>query len=165
MAIVTVTYLQMLSREAVRSRPCPDPHLEIRETTIKQWQFNRFLYMLVGGDWGWVDKLIWDDAEWKAYAEADSLRTFALYYDGSPAGYFELNSEIDRQVEIAYFGLAPKFIGKGMGGYLLSCALLTAWETNPDRVWVHTCSKDHPAALVNYQARGLQIYKVEHIPL
>lgn len=165
MAIVTVTHLQMLSADAIRSRPCPDPRLTIQETSVKQWQFNRFLYQLVGGDWGWVDKLVWSEAQWKAYAEADSLRTWVLYYDGSPAGYFELNFGVPGEVQIAYFGLAPKFIGNNMGGYLLSCALLTAWETKPSRVWVHTCSKDHPAALPNYQARGLQIYKVEHIPL
>jgi hypothetical protein len=28
-------------------------------------------------------------------------------------------------------------------------------------VWVHTCNRDHPQALANYQARGMVIYKVE----
>jgi hypothetical protein len=32
----------------------------------------------------------------------------------------------------------------------------------PSRVWVHTCTLDHPGALANYQARGFAIYKVEH---
>ena len=31
----------------------------------------------------------------------------------------------------------------------------------PRRVWVHTCDLDHPNALVNYQARGFSVYKVE----
>ena len=29
------------------------------------------------------------------------------------------------------------------------------------RVWVHTCSLDHPHALANYQARGFRIFRVE----
>jgi hypothetical protein len=33
------------------------------------------------------------------------------------AGHFELNTDSEFNVEIAYFGLAPKFIGKGFGGY------------------------------------------------
>ena len=29
------------------------------------------------------------------------------------------------------------------------------------RVWVHTCTLDGPAALANYQARGLVVYAEE----
>lgn len=29
------------------------------------------------------------------------------------------------------------------------------------RVWVHTCTLDHPAALANYRARGLVPFRVE----
>lgn len=165
MAIVTVTYLQMSSRDQLRPRDCPDPRFTVQEATVKQWHYNRFLYVLVGTPWDWSDKLVWSDEDWKHYAERDTLRTFVAYYDGSPAGYFELNFNVPGDVEIAYFGLAPKFIGKGFGGYLLTRALEIAWETKPARVWLHTCSKDHPAALANYQGRGLMIYKVEHIPV
>lgn len=63
-------------------------------------------------------------------------------------------------MEIAIFGLAPKFIGRGLGGVLLTSALEEAWRTQPARVWLHTCSLDHPAALPNYKARGLTIYQV-----
>ena len=61
-----------------------------------------------------------------------------------------------------YFGLGVRFIGKGMGGYLLSQANEKAWLLeNTQRVWVHTCSLDHPSALKNYQARGFSIFKTE----
>ena len=61
-----------------------------------------------------------------------------------------------------YFGLGVRFIGKGMGGYLLSQAIEKAWSLeNTQRVWVHTCSLDHPSALKNYQARGFSIFKTE----
>ena len=34
---------------------------------------------------------------------------------------------------------------------------------NPKRVWVHTCTLDHPNALRNYIARGMNILKKENI--
>ena len=61
--------------------------------------------------------------------------------------------------EIAYFGLLPKFIGKGLGGGFLSYAVEKAWEFKKKRIWVHTCNYDHPNALKNYKARGFEIYK------
>jgi GNAT superfamily N-acetyltransferase len=161
MPIVTITYLEMFNAGDVRPRPCPDPRFRVMEATVKQWRFNRFLYSLVGGDWHWVDKLKWSDDQWRAYAESDSLRTFPAYYDGSPAGYFELRRDEDANVEIAYFGLSAPFIGKGLGGHLLTVALETAWTLSPGRVWVHTCSLDHPSALANYKARGMLVYHEE----
>ena len=80
------------------------------------------------------------------------------YLRGTPAGYFELDDQ-DGDVEIAYFGLLPQFLGKGLGGGFLTAAVEKAWEMGAARVWVHTCSLDHPNALKNYQARGFQIYR------
>jgi GNAT superfamily N-acetyltransferase len=57
-------------------------------------------------------------------------------------------------VEIAYFGLLPDFIGRGWGKYLLTRAAGAAWSLNPTRIWLHTCTLDHPAALPNYIKRG-----------
>src|SRR5437867_1586360 len=91
------------------------------------------------------------------------LRTFGAYYDASLAGYYELRRDDRDGVEIAYFGLLPKFIGRGFGGALLTSAIEEAWRASPSitRVWVHTCTCDHPHALANYQARGMVIYKRE----
>jgi GNAT superfamily N-acetyltransferase len=61
--------------------------------------------------------------------------------------------------------LLPEFIGRGLGGALLTSAIEEAWFRRdgiaPRRVWVHTCNRDHPQALTNYQARGMIVYKVE----
>jgi GNAT superfamily N-acetyltransferase len=79
--------------------------------------------------------------------------------NGSPAGYFELARGDDDEVQIAYFGLTPPFIGRGLGGVLLTQAIREAWHWDATRVWVHTCNLDHPGALANYQARGMRIYR------
>jgi len=76
---------------------------------------------------------------------------------GTPAGYFELERDGDA-VEIVSFGLLPAFIGRGLGKRLLDAAARRAWALGPQRVWVHTCSLDGPAALANYRGRGFEIY-------
>jgi len=80
---------------------------------------------------------------------------------GSPAGYFELERHSDGSVEVAYFGLLPEFIGRGLGKHLLTVAVETAWSLDARRVWLHTCTLDDPAALPNYQARGFRPFKEE----
>jgi GNAT superfamily N-acetyltransferase len=59
---------------------------------------------------------------------------------------------------LSYFGLLPPFLGQGIGGALLTAAIERAWAMDARRVWVHTCTLDHPAALRNYQARGFRLY-------
>jgi GNAT superfamily N-acetyltransferase len=161
MPAVTTTYLEMRSRDELRPKRCGDERFWIGEATVPQWQFNRFLYLAVGGIWSWTDKSVWTEEQWREYVESPRLRTFAAYSDGAPAGYYELHHDDENGVEIAYFGLLPAFIGRGLGGPLLTNALEQAWQMNPARVWVHTCTLDHPGALANYQARGMKIYKVE----
>jgi GNAT superfamily N-acetyltransferase len=158
---VTTFYLQMLSPSEHREARCEDPRFQIMEAKVRQWPFNKFLYVLVGAQWAWRDKLSWTDAQWAAWAESEDLRTWVGYYDGSPAGYFELHRQPEANVELAYFGLAPSFIGRGLGRALLSAAIDEAWKMSPRRIWVHTCTLDHPNALQNYQARGFSLYNTE----
>lgn len=161
---VTIWYLAMSKPEEHKKKPLVHPDFTLRECAEKQYEFNRFLYQFVGRHWQWTDKLSWSDQAWQTYVERDQLRTWVLYKEGSPAGYFELEKDEDNCVELAYFGLAKDFIGLGLGGGFLSAAIDEAWKWGAERVQVNTCSKDHPSALANYQARGFQIYeeKVSH---
>jgi GNAT superfamily N-acetyltransferase len=121
---------------------------------------NRFLYAAVGGDWYWIDRLTWTHAQWQSYLDRNDLETWVAYVRGAPAGYFELEAQAEGNVEIAYFGLLAQFIGQGLGGALLTAAIERAWEMGARRVWVHTCSLDHPSALPAYQARGFRVFDV-----
>ena len=78
------------------------------------------------------------------------------------AGYFELifNQET-REAEIAYFGILKDYFGKKLGGYLLSEAIKLSFNIGYTRIWVHTCSLDHKNALLNYQSRGMKVFKSE----
>jgi GNAT superfamily N-acetyltransferase len=155
---ITTTYLQMTGATELKSRRSPDSRFIVREATERQWQLNRSLYFLVGERWAWIDKQQWSNEQWQSYVAPDSLRTFVALFDGPVAGYYELCRDEQQAVEIAYFGLAPDFIGRGLGGALLTDALERAWAWGAQRVWVNTCTLDHPAALENYQARGMRIY-------
>jgi GNAT superfamily N-acetyltransferase len=157
---IATTYLEMTAQSQLRPAESSDPRFRVTEASFKQWEFNRFLYGLVGEPWAWRDKLSWSDERWRSYAESEAISTFVGYFDGSPAGYFELSLQ-EQEVELAYFGLAPRFIGRGLGGALLTRAIEEAWRFDPARVWVHTCTLDHPAALQNYLSRGMVVFKTE----
>lgn len=160
---VTTTYLEMKSPAELRPKRSGDPAFKVRQVVPPDWQLNRRLYRTVGEAWGWTDKRTWAAERWQRYVNTGSLRTFLGEHNGDLAGYFELH-HARSDVEIAYFGLLPQFIGRGLGGPLLTSAIELAWEWNAARVWVHTCSLDHPAALANYQARGFRIYKTTRSP-
>ena len=86
---------------------------------------------------------------------------WVMRWDGEPAGYFELREHDDRSVEIAYFGLLPAFLGRGWGKFLLTQATHAAWRLGPVRVWLHTSTLDHAAALPNYLKRGFRPIREE----
>ena len=161
---LVTTYLEMHSPAEFNPKRIADERFGVREEK-RNWVFNRDMYLAVGENWTWIDRRGWTDEQWKDYADVPGLRTFGAYYNGTIAGYYELlcQSEPNEDgVEIAYFGLLPEFIGRGLGGALLTSAIEKAWQTSPtpSRVWVHTCNRDHPGALANYQARGMKIYKI-----
>lgn len=154
------TYLEIKCLDDFCPSKVNDPDLRIVEMAVKQWQFNKFLYELVGSRWAWVDKLKWSDDQWIEYVGDRKLMTFVGYHDGSVAGYFEFVKR-DTEFEITYFGLVQEYIGRGLGGQLLTAAIRRGFELGASRVWLSTCSFDHPAAIPNYQARGMKIYKTE----
>lgn len=158
-----IYYLEMLSPEALRPKYVSDPEFRVLETAVSQPSFNKYLYRAVGRSWQWNDKLRWTDEQWRDYVADANLRTWVAYKVGTPAGYFELQKQEGDHIEIVYFGLMPDFIGHGLGGALLTEAITQAWNWGASRVWVHTCTLDHPGALANYQARGLTLYDVVEI--
>lgn len=155
---VTTWYLEMLALDQLRSVEPPEGEVHVERADIPSPELSRFLYTAVGGDWYWLGRLDWDYAQWLAYLDRPAVETLVLYLSGTPAGYIELEVQADDNVEIAYFGLLPAFIGRGLGGYLLSVGTARAWAQGAKRVWVHTCSLDGPTALANYKARGFVVY-------
>jgi GNAT superfamily N-acetyltransferase len=161
---VVTYYLEMTDPGQLRPSSAETGALAIRRIDPPRPELNRSLYAEVGGDWRWTDRLAWSDEEWSAYLGRPGLQTWVGYVADEPAGYFELERQDRGDVEIAYFGLLPRFIGRGLGGPLLTAATRRAWEMGASRVWLHTCTLDHPAALRNYRARGFRLYREESKP-
>ena len=164
MARVEVTTWSLEMRDAADLKPARAPAVavSIERAEVPQPELNRFLYTAVGGNWYWLGRLPWTYDRWMAWLDREEVETWVARCAGSPAGYFELERQVGGDVEIAYFGLLPQYIGKGIGGHLLTSTIQRAWALDGTRrVWVHTCSLDHPSALANYQARGLEVFEVE----
>jgi GNAT superfamily N-acetyltransferase len=163
---VTRTYLTMSSPSALVPARKPEGNLRIDRVGFCPTAFFRYLYSEVGRQYRWTDRLIWTDERIRAYLDAGDVTLYVLYVEGAPAGYFELRRHQDGSTEIAYFGLIGDFIGRGLGGWLLTGAVEAAWAGRPTRVWLHTCTLDHPNALPNYVRRGFrpvreEVYQVE----
>ena len=128
------------------------------------FQLNKFFYKQVGKNHRWIDRLSWSDEKWINYISNRNLETYIISEFDELVGFFELlyNPGLE-ETEISYFGLLEEYIGKGIGGYALSVAIKKSFEKNIRRVWLHTCTLDHPNALKNYIARGMTVFKKENI--
>lgn len=157
---VTIFYLEMHTQSELKAKTCENSSISILKCTTKQWKYNKFLYQFVGDAWQWFDKLECSDEEWQNYVEQKGLHTYVMYDNASIAGYFEL-LQTDAYVDIAYFGLSREYIGKGIGGFMLSEAIKAAWKLETPKLSVNTCTLDHPSALKNYEARGFKIVKTK----
>ena len=89
------------------------------------------------------------------------VEILVLYRNGAPAGFAELDRRQEGQIELAYFGLMPEAIGQGLGVWLLHEIIDIAWSCEPERLWLHTCTHDHPRALPLYQRAGFAPYRQE----
>ena len=169
---ITVTTWHLEQTSAGDLRPVPAPEgLDLRLVRADGIgpEFARFLYTSVGGPWHWTDRLPWTYRAWQEWLAKDGLETWVAWVSGSPAGYVQLEPHPEGLVEVAYFGLLPGFIGRGLGAHLLSHGLARAWDLadrHPARpatrrVTVHTCSLDGPAALRTYESRGFRLFRTE----
>jgi len=158
---VTTYYLEMTDPCALLPKHSAPKDFTVLRAQVPCPELNRFLYTAVGGEWYWLYRLSWTYQQWLDWLDRPAVQTWVAYVSGTPAGYFELEAQAEDNVELVYFGLLPQFTGKGLGGVLLTTAIERAWEMRATRVWVHTCTLDHPSALANYCARGFQLYHQE----
>jgi GNAT superfamily N-acetyltransferase len=158
LAKVALYHLEMTDASQLTPGRAEAADLEFRRAEIPSPELNRFLYTAVGGDWYWIDRLGWSYQEWLNWVSRPELETWVAYVKGTPAGYFELDGAAGADVELAQIGLLPDFIGNGYGGRLLTVATERVWAIGASRMWLHTCTLDHPDALKNYLARGFIMF-------
>lgn len=158
---VVVTHLEMLKPPPFGARPHLALKLALMRAERPTVSFYRYLYHTVGQQWLWYERRVMDDASLERAIQDPSAEIFVLYVGGVPAGFFELDTSVASEVELKYFGLLPDFIGQRLGGYMLEKALERAWSKEPARVWLNTCTLDHPKAMAVYQRAGFVPFKQE----
>jgi GNAT superfamily N-acetyltransferase len=157
---VTRTYLELRERPGQHSVTWP-VGVTLRREADCSVALARSLYTAVGRAYHWYDRDAWTDERLAAHLGQPNVEVWVLREADRPVGYFELAREDNVSVEIAYFGLIPSAQGKGLGRRLLEAAIAAGFGSPASRVWLHTCTLDHPAALPNYQARGFVPFRSE----
>lgn len=167
----TVTYLEMTERPTRSLRPPPRDELAIVRAVQPTVSFYRFLYDTVGADWLWVDRRLLADEALRAEIQHPSVELYVLHAAGVPAGFAEVDFRGPKdsktgvrepaEAELKYFGILPEFIGQKLGPYLLDWSIERAWSRGIQRYWLHTCTRDHPAALPMYKRAGFRPFREE----
>ena len=157
-------YLEINSIKELKTKRIPSDNFFLKEADKDKFDLNKFFYKQVGKKHRWIDRLSWTDEKWINFISNKNLETYVISESDDLIGFFELLYNPDlNETEISYFGLLEEYIGKGIGGYALSEAIKKSFEKNIKRVWLHTCTLDHPNALKNYIARGMRVFRKENI--
>ena len=159
-----VTYLEMRTPQEPTVPPSP---LALRRVEVPQPEHYRELFRLIGAPWLWFSRLIIDDAHLAAIIQHPKVELDSVIdQSGREVGMLELDFREPGECELTFVGLVPELAGQGHGRWLLAQAVRLAWREGVDRVHVHTCSLDHPAALTAYRQAGFTPYKraVERFP-
>ena len=149
-----VTHLEMTERPALRADPAGP--MDAAQGRAPGLDWFRELYRRVGEEWLWFSRVTMSDAELAAIIHSPLVEVYALVQDGSDEGLLELDFRQPGQCELVFFGVTAKLIGSGAGRFLMNRALELAWSRPVTRVWVHTCTYDHPAAMSFYQRAGFR---------
>ena len=148
-----VTTLEMRSRP----RPAPLPRSDLDLARWDRPDPARYLALFrrVGAPWLWYSRLVLPPADLLAIVHDPLVEVYAvLDRRGIEVGMLELDFRTAAACEIGYLALVPELTGRGHGRWLMALALARAWGAGIDRVWLHTCSLDHPSALAFYRAQG-----------
>jgi GNAT superfamily N-acetyltransferase len=159
-----VTYLEMRSPA---DQPVIWSPLSLHRVDVPQPEHYRDLFRLIGGPWLWFSRLTLDDAHLAEIIQHPKVELYSVRDENDrEVGMIELDFREPHECELAFIGLIPELSGKGHGRWLLAEALKRAWREGVDRVHVHTCTLDHPAALAAYRRAGFTPYRraVERFP-
>lgn len=152
-----VTYLEMV---APPSGGFGDPglvELDLVPAPDVDWYLG--LYARIGEPWLWFSRRVLSSIEVRAILGDPRVDVYVALKGGDEVGLVEFDRRVPGEVEIAFFGVLPEMTGSGIGRRMMAAALRLAFTTGPRRVWLHTCTLDHPRALAFYQAAGFTAYR------
>ncbi len=156
---VVVTCLEMFEKPALRPVKGDVAGLALKHVTKPDLAWYRDLFRAVGTDLLWFSRLRMADKTLAAIIHSPDVEVYALERNGKPEGLLELDFREDGQCELAFFGLTPALVGTAAGRMLMNAALERAFTRPISRLWVHTCTLDHPNALPFYIRSGFTPYE------
>ncbi|MEM0944500.1 MAG: GNAT family N-acetyltransferase [Pseudomonadota bacterium] len=150
----TITYLEMAAPPG-EMPPQPEGDISILRADNAPLHYFLYLYGTVGAAYAWTDWFERPHAEQLAFVEDPGTSIHTLMLEGWPAGFFMLDTRRAGLCDLAYFGLMPEAVGRGLGFWFLSRAVEAAWQQpKVEKLTVNTCTLDHPVALTLYERRG-----------
>jgi len=148
-----VTTLEMRARPPLRPMPA-SPFRLVRWDRPASDRY-RALFRRIGARWLWFSRLVMAEPALRMILDDPRVAVFAAVdRAGVEIGMLELDFREPGVCELSYVGLVPELAGNGHGDWLMAEALARAWTKGITRVWVHTCTLDHPAALGFYRRHG-----------
>jgi GNAT superfamily N-acetyltransferase len=151
------TYLEM--REKPPLRPAPsDTTWRLERLATPDLPRYRALFHRVGDEYLWAGRLLIPEDELRGFLTDPRVEVYVLISSQGDDGILELDFRVDGECEIGLFGVAPQLIASGAGRWLMNHAVETAWSHPIERLWLHTCTLDHPNALGFYLRTGFRPY-------
>jgi ribosomal protein S18 acetylase RimI-like enzyme len=161
--VVLVNYLELTQAPA----PTPMPpaggtaRIAAERMTLEEYLS---LYERVGAPLRWDQRLRMPREELRALLRSSRLQTYVLREESRALGFCEFDRVCFPDIELKNFGLVPEAQGRRLGPWLLGTALHHEWQLGARRIWLHTDSWDHPAAIRVYERAGFNIYLTREEP-
>lgn len=122
----------------------------------------RRLYAEVGEPWLWESRRAVSDAALAVILADPRVEAFAVREGAADLGRDIGIVELDfrgEDAEVAFFGLVPERVGRGLGKAAMAQAVARAFaRPGTRRLFLHTCTLDDPRAIGFYRACGFVPY-------
>jgi ribosomal protein S18 acetylase RimI-like enzyme len=152
-----VTYLEM--RERPRLPRLRRPEGWSLHRVNRDRDRYRALFRRIGEPWLWFSRVAMPDDALAEILDDPGVEAYALNDGSIDLGLLELDFRPRGEAELSFLGVAPDRIGQGAGRFLMREAIRRAFARPIARLFVHTCSLDHPGALAFYQRSGFTPYR------
>lgn len=117
------------------------------------------LFRTIGKEWMWTSRVAWSAEEIAERLANPGVECYAIVVGGADVGLIEVDVGTAESLEIVLYGLVPEAVGRGIGVAAFG-DLLDRLAARPGarRIWLHTCTLDHPKALGFYRSFGFAVF-------
>jgi GNAT superfamily N-acetyltransferase len=145
-----------------RARPRPEHvslALTIEPFTEPDAPRYRALVRRVGEPYLWQSPLLITDEQFAQQIRDGNVEIFVLRSSERDEGILQLDFGRAAECEVRLFGVSEAVRGTGAARKLMNYAIDAAWARPIQRLWLHTCTLDHPDAIPFYMRSGFTPFK------